>query len=606
LWLPLDAVERERARDERRLTVYARLRGGVTAEMADVRLRAAARALEDTYRAENEGWGIALQRLRFGFSTTTRTLLLLVMGAVAFVLLIACANVANLTLARTTGRRHEIATRIALGASASRIVSLLLMENLLIAGVSVPLGMAVAFWGKQLLIGTAVSPELSAAIAFDRRVLAFSIGLAVLSSVVSGLAPTLHVLRRLDWNVLASRGERQAAGSPPHSQLSHALLVAEVALSIVLLVGASLFIRSFRNLLAAEGGFDTSRILVLNVETTEERYEPDDRASGTVAGLVDRLRGLPGVEAAAAANLMPLRDGGLRGVLVPDQNDAADESVPPVLLGGVTSGFFDALGVPILQGRAFTEAEGRSRDAIAIVNRTLAQRFWPDTNAVGRAVRWAADGTDVWLAIVGVSEDILTWDLSNRALPAAYLPYRHVPVRDPTLLLRASGDPSLLASPARAAIHELEPGVPILGVQTMTEVHYLALSRQQTIALLLAGLGGIAVLLGATGVYGVFSSFVSQRRYEIGIRAALGADRRTLVAAFVKQGMIVAGIGLALGVAGAWAVGRLARSQLRDVSPTDPMSYAVAALVVTGAALVAIYIPARRAASVDPLVAIRD
>ena len=607
LWLPLDAAERGSRRDQRRLTVYARLSDGVSAEAASDRFRTLARSLEAAYRSDNDGWGVALQRLRVGFSTTTRTLLFLVMGAVGFVLLIACANVANLTLARTAGRRHEIATRIALGASGGRIVRQLLMESLIIAGAAVPLGIAVAYWGRQLLLGAqSVSPELSGALDIDRQALAFTIGLALLSSVASGLAPTLHIIRRLDRNVLASRGERQASGGPPHTRLSHALLVGEVALSIVLLVGASLFIRSFRNLMDAEGGFDTSKVLALGVETSEEGSEPDERTFGRVMGVVDRLKGMPGVETAAAANLMPLRDGGIRGVAVSDNANATDGNVPPVLLGGVTSGFFSALDVPILNGRGFTDAEGRSRSPVAIVNRTMAKRFWPNENAVGRAFRWTSSEGEIWFTVVGVSEDILTWDLSNRPLPAAYLPYAYVPARDPTMLVRASGDPAALASPARAAVQAADPTLPVLFVQTMTEVHYLALSRQQTIASMLSVLSLIALLLGATGVYGVFSSFVSQRRYEIGIRAALGADRRTIVAGFVKQGMLVAGIGLVLGCAGAWALGRLARGQLRDVSPADPFSFAVAGVIVMGVALAATYLPARRAGSVDPLVAIRD
>jgi putative ABC transport system permease protein len=606
LWLPLEAAERGSRRDERRLTVYARLSGGFSAEAASVRFRAVARALEETYQSDNGGWGVALQRLRVGFSTTTRTLLFLVMGAVVFVLLIACANVANLTLARTAGRRHEIATRIALGASGGRIVRQLLTESLIIAGASVPLGIAVAYWGRQLLLGTGVSPEPTGAIEIDRQVLVFTIGLAVLSSVASGLAPTLLVIRQLDRNVLASRGERQGIGGPSNHRLSQALLIAEVALSIVLLVGASLFIRSFRNLMDAEGGFDTSKLLALGVETSEDGTEPDERAVGRVMRFVDRLSGVPGVETAAAANLVPLRDGGIRGVAVPDSIGATNGNPAPVLVGGVTSGFFSALGVPILHGREFTVVEGRSRSAVAIVNRSLAQRFWPNEDAVGRAFRWASNDGDIWFTIVGVSEDILTWDLSNRTLPAAYVPYGYVPVRDPTLLVRANGDPAALAAPARQALQAAEPMLPVLFAQTMTEVHYLALSRQQTIASMLSVLSAIALLLGATGVYGVFSSFIAQRRYEIGIRAALGADRRTIVAAFVKQGMVVASIGLALGCAGAWGLGRLARGQLRDVSPADPVSYAVAGAIVMAVALAAIYLPARRAGSVDPLVAIRN
>ena len=412
LWLPLDPSERASRRDQRRLTVYARPHDGVTVEATRVRLVTAARTLEDAFRAENEGWGVSLQPLRIGFSTTTRTLLWMVMGAVTFVLLIACTNVANLTLARATGRRHEMATQLALGAPSVRIVRQLLIESLIVAGASVPLGIAVANWCRQMLLSSVATPDMAAGISIDRQVLAFIVGLAVLSTAGSGLAPALVVLRRLSANTFSMRGDRQGAALP-HAYVTKALLIGEVALSIVLLVGASLFLQSFRNLLAAEGGFDTSRILVARVGMTEEGEPPDESSAPRVFGLVDRLRNLPGVEVGAAANLMPLRDGGIRGVVVPDQMVSGDAKAPAVLLGGITADFFAALDVPLLQGRRFTDAEGRSRAPVAIVNKTMARRFWPDGNAVGRSFRRLVDGRESSFIVVGVSEDILTWDLER-------------------------------------------------------------------------------------------------------------------------------------------------------------------------------------------------
>jgi len=608
LWIPVGPEEHDSRRDQRHLIVYGRLAEGVTGDLARARLGALARSLEISHPLENDGWGIAIEPLRFGFSPRTRAMMLMTMGAVSFVLLIACANVANLTLARANGRRREIATRLALGAPRTRIVRQLLTESLLVALASIPFGILLANWGRNLLLARAGSPELAAEVSIDSQVLLFSIAVAALATILSGHLPALHAIRRDPYNVLNSSGHHGSTSGPPHAGLSHALVIGEVALSLILLVGASLFVQSFRNALRAEGGFDTSQILALDVDMTAEKTVPPESASLRLSETVDRLRTLRGVTRAAAANLMPLRDGGERAAIIPDGLQVPPDRPPTVLLGGVTSQFFDVLNVPIVQGRAFAEDEDRSRSAVAVVNKTMARRLWPDGNAVGRRFRRAAGtGKDGgWFTIIGVSEDILTWNLSNRPLPTAYLPYAHVPVRQPALFIRASGDPLLLAQPARTAIHSADPSAIVLAVRTMTDVHQLVLSRNGTLAWLFAALGGVALLLGATGVYGVLSYFVSERTHEIGIRAALGADRRTLVRMFVRQGMTLALIGITSGLAGAWALARVLRGSLHDVSPTDPVSFAGVALLLIAVGLLATYLPARRAAAVDPLIAIRD
>jgi putative ABC transport system permease protein len=604
LWMPLGSAQPDNRRDRRTLIVYGRLGRGITREVAGARLTAVAGTLEAMHPLENDGWSVSVQPLRLGFSARTRAMLLMMMGAVTFVLLIACANVSSLTLARATARRREIATRLALGAPRRRIVRQWLVESLIVALASIPFGIAFAYWGRQLLLTTA-TPEQVFAFSLDRQVLLFTIALALLTSLLSGLLPAMHAVRRVHHDVLSSR--RDATAGPPHSRLSQALVIAEVALSLVLLVGASLFVRSFRNLLDADGGFDTSRILTVRIEVARESAELlSERASQHVHALLDRLEALPGVTTVAAANLMPLRDGGVRTLVVPDAVRASLDAAPAVLIGGITSNFFGVLNVPILQGRAFSDVEGRSRSAVAIINKTMAQRFWPDGTAIGRRFRAAAATEHDWLTVVGVSDDILTWDLSNRPLPTAYIPYSHAPEREPSLFIRTSGNPALLASSARAAIHAFDSTLPILDLRTMTDVHYLALSRHQTLAWLFAVLGGIALFLGATGVYGVLSYFVSQRTHEIGVRAALGADRRTLVRLFVRQGLTMTLAGIGLGVVGALGLARVVRGQLHDVAATDPGSLAGVAVLLIGIGFLATYIPARRAAAVDPLIAIRD
>ena len=605
LWIPIGSAGLESARDQRRLTVFGRLGNGETLDTFRARLSTAARTLEQMQPVENGGWTISVQPLNIGFSPATRGMILTMMGAVTFVLLIACANVATLTLSRTTRRRRDIATRLALGAPRSRILGQLLTESLLVALASLPFGIALAYAGRSLLLAGRASPELAASIAIDHQVLIFTAGLGLMASLLSGLLPALHAVRRVRYDVLKEGAHHDTSG-PPHTRLSHALIVGEVALALILLVSAALLMQSFRNLLDADGGFDTSQILAGSVEVAEDGVEVSASASLRVSELVETLEALPGVTNAAAANLMPLRDGGVRAAVIPDQDGVLSGNPPTVLLGSVTAGFFEVLNVPIVQGRAFTDVEGRSRSAVAIVNTTMARRLWPNEDAIGRRFRPASDRNGVWFTVVGVAEGILTWDLSNRILPAAYLPYPYIPEREPRLLLRTAGDPALVAPSVRAAINAFDPAMAVLGMRTMTEIHYDALSRQETLADLLAVLGGIALLLAATGVYGVLSYFVSQRKYEIGIRAALGADRRSLVRLFVRQGMSMTLGGTVLGLAGASALARVLRGRLHEVSPTDPVSFAGAALLLVGIAVVASYLPGRRAASVDPLVAIRE
>ena len=598
VWLPLAATASDERRDERDLTVYARLRDGISLEMAGARLAPVARELERLHPRENEGWGIAVERLRVGVSARTRSLVLMIMGAVSFVLLIAGANVANLTLARAASRRREIATRMALGAPRARIVRQLLTESLLVAAGSVPVGLAIGSWGRDLL-----SQDLAEQFPIDVNVLSFTIGLAMLTTVLSGLMPAVQAARRVQHDVLKAGG-RDSTSGPPHTRLCAALIVGEVALSLILLVGASLFVRSFLNLLKAEGGFETSRIMTLRVEMKATGDESPETAARRVDELVARLQALPGATSVAAANLMPLRGGGVRRTIVPE-GQGPPGGATSVVIGSITPHFFRVLEVPLLEGRTFTDVEGRSRSPVAIVNRTLAQRFWSGGSAIGRRFKQTTGTNEVWFTVVGVTEDILSWDISDRPLPTAYLPYPHEAASDPRLLMRATGDPALLAQPARAAIRDLDPTLLVFEVLTMTDVHNLAFSRNRTLAWLLIVVAGIALLLGAIGVYGVVSYFVSQRTHEIGIRAALGADRRALVRLFVSQGMTMTLGGVGLGLAGAWALTLVLRGQLHDVSATDPLSFVGVPIFLVLVAFLAAYIPARRAAAVDPLIAMR-
>ena len=600
LWVPLAQMDAG-AREQTSLRVVGRLRPGVSVASARARLGA---VTPSTSQHQVGAIGAyAVEPLRIGFSAGTQGLIATMMGAVSFVLLIACVNVANLTLARTASRRHELATRLALGASRSRLVRQLVIESLIVAMASVPPGILLARWGRTLLIGRTAGPEVYEATSIDISVLLFSVGLAVLASLLSGLLPAWHAVRRLHVEFLRAGGRSEATAGPGHSILSRVLIAAEVALAVILLVGAAVFLKSFRTTLGAEGGFDTSHILTLRVETVQDGKAPDDASLERVFAILDRLQALPSVEHVAAANLMPLRDAGARASVMTDV--PSQPTTPPVVLvGGVTAAFFDVLGVAVVQGRALTEAEGRSLAPVAVINRRMAQRLWPGENPVGRRFRPLAAG-NLWFTVIGVSENILNWDISDRPQPTAYVPYPHVPDRDPRVLLRTVSDPVVVVQPARGAVNQAAPGTPVLGVLPMTEVHHMALGRNQTLAWLFATLGVIALLLGATGVYGVLSYFVTQRTAEIGIRAALGADARGLVLMFVRQGLAAVAIGLGIGLPAAWAVARVLRGRLYNVSPPDPLILSAVTLLLLLVAFTAAYVPARRAAAVDPLVALR-
>ena len=603
LWIPLTPLEHERRRDERSLIVYAKLAGHVGLDRAKAHLTTVAGALENQH-PENDGWGVGVASFVTSLSTTTRQLLLVLAGAVAFVLLIACGNVANLMLARANRRRREIAVRTAMGASRGRIVRQLLIESLLVGFASAAVGVVLAWWGVGILLRTATEQTQNIALPIDGRVLTFTIGIAVLTSLVFGVAPALHGLRGAVRDSLGDGGRDGTTGRT-QKRLRNTLVVAEVASALVLLVVATLFVRSFMNLLQAEGGIDTSKVVTLTVEMPEARYRSPDELRRGVEDVVARLESLPGVETAAASNLMPLRGGGARTTAVPDGQERRQGGAVTVLYGGITSRFFEALAEPLLYGRAFTDSEARAHARVAIVNRRMADRLWPGQDPLGRRFRLAALSDDEPFTVVGLSRDLSNWDLSHRPLPTAYVPYAYAPVRDPHVLIRATRDPALAVAPARTEILAVDPALSVFAVQPLSDVHRQAFWRQELLGQMLAVFGVIATLLAAVGVYGVLSYLVSQRTREIGIRMALGADRGNILRLVVREGLGLVIGGVVIGLAGAFAATRVIRGQLFEVSATDPASFAGVALLLVGVGLVASCVPAARAAAVDPMVSLR-
>ena len=503
IWIPLTPIEHQSRRDQRSMAVYARLAAGVRLDLAATRLAAIAQTLE-TDHVENQGWGVGVQPLAIPLSPTNRAMIVLMIGAVSFVLLIAGANAANLTLARATSRRREMAIRIALGASRGRILRQLLTESLIVGVLSAPVGLVLASWSVDLLRRAAAEQANNIVLAIDGRVLAFTMGLAILTSLLFGLAPALHAIQDAPRDALIETGRDSTVGRS-QKHLRNLLVVGEVALSLILLVVASLFVRSFMNLLQEDGSFDTSRIMSLRFEMPEHRYDSPDSIVRRVEDVVARIGALPGVESVAASNLTPLRGGGNRSTAILEGTANTTAETVTILYGGVTSRFFETLNVPLVHGRSFTDGEARTRSAVAIVNRRMADRLWPNQDSLGKRFRLAADATGVWFTVIGISRDISNWDLSNRPMPSAYVPYAHVAAVDPRVMIRATGDPALTAGPARAAIRAADAALPVFAVQSMAEVHRLSFWRQELLGLLLTIFGAIAMLLAVVGVYGVLS-----------------------------------------------------------------------------------------------------
>ena len=604
-WLPLARTESSSADGSRPLAVYARLAPGVSVGHASAGFSAIAQRLATLQPDVYRGWDVGVRRMSAFVPARQRVMLLVAMGAVALVLLMACANVANLTLARAVARRREIAIRTAIGAPRRRIVAQLLTESVLIALLSVPVGIAFAAWGLAYLWRTI--PEqarlFGASFEIDAVVLRFTIGLAVLTAVVFGLAPAVQTLRHARPAALG--GGRELNTGMSQKRLRHALVVGEVALSVILLVSAALFVRSFLNLLRADNGFDPAPLLTFQLDLPS-RADPD-AAGHLVEEIVQRVAALPGVQAAAASDLKPLRGGGTRDTIDLDGNASADgETGPRVLYGGVTSRFFDTLDVPASHGRMMTERESTSESAVAVINSTLADRFWPDSDPIGRRFRLRRDASETWFTVIGVTPDIANWDVSDRPVPTAFLPYAYTVHRDRAIVVRSTGDAGRLAAAIRETVRAIDPAIPLPSLESMTEIHRLVFWRNRLLTGVFLCFAAVAALLAAIGIHGLLSHAVAERRREVGLRMAIGASARDVVSLVVREGMALVLTGLALGLVGALAMTRLLRGQLYELGATDPASFAGAALLVVVVGLLGSYMPARRAAAVDPLTTLRE
>jgi putative ABC transport system permease protein len=609
LWVPLAARTNLEVRDSRFLFTFGRIKPGATQEQAGGELKAIGARLARDYPATNKGWGPRIRTLRETFIPDDVTLVLgLMMAGVTLVLFIACSNVANLLLARAAARRRELAVRVALGAGRWRIIRQLLTEGLVLSLASVPFGLMLAVGLTRLIFAQIPPGDIPYYITWnvDARSMIYSIAIAVSTALLFGLVPALQTTRR-EMQESLKDGARGNSGS--RARVRNALVVSQVALALVSLVGALLFVRSFRNLDAYELGFDTESALTLRLFMIGEPYLPAGAKERRIADIVQRVEALPGVEAAfAASNMVPIDGGGLGGAIEIDGRPSDPEQRPGASVIGVTPHFLATLGRKVRRGRDF--GGGDANQAVAILNESMARRFWPNDDPIGRRFRlWTADGSRPWFTVVGIAPNMELFgiDPSNSQPPAvAFTPYVYGEWANTGMTIRTTGDPAAQAGAVRAAIRQSDSGLPVFEMRTLDEVRRLEFWEFGLYGWIFGTIGVMGVVLAAVGVYGVLAYSVSQRTQEIGVRLALGADRSSVFRLVVGQGLRLTGVGVVIGLILAAFGTPLARSLLFNVSPFDPVSFAAVSILLLAVALMASYVPARRATSVAPGAALRQ
>ena len=605
LWMPHARSVTEQ-RDNHFLAGIGRLAPGVTLEQARAELASIGRGLAERYPQTNEGWMPSAVSMRESEVGDIRPVLLIMQAAVSFVLLIACANVANLLLARGASRHREIAIRTTLGAARTRIIRQLLTESLILALAAGAIGVLLAGWGIDVV--KAMLPQSIPSwmqFTIDGRVLAFTFAMAALTGIVFGLAPALQSSRP-DLTDALKDGTRGAGASRRSKRLRSALVVAEVSLSLVLLIGASLMMKSFLRLQSVDPGFDYRGSLSMQLSFVGTGYDSTQARWSALDRVVTEVSALPGVSGAAAVSITPLTSTNATTGFFREGEPLVAGSAHGAEVRSITAGYFKALSIGLRRGRTFSSQEMTDGANVVVVNQTLASRYWPNEDPIGKQMRWGITTDDPLLTIVGVVADVKQRQLGAPLQAQMYVPYTQYPYRTMTLMVATKGDAAALATPVRAKVRELAPNVPLYGVETMSAIYARSVWQQRLYGALFTSFAVIALVLAAAGVYSVIAYSVTQRLHEIGVRMALGAHRLDVFRLVVKGGARLALVGVALGTLGAFATTRVLGKLLYGVSPTDPLVFGGMALLLLATALVASYVPARRAAALDPVNALKN
>lgn len=590
-------------RDSHYLRLLGRLKPNVTLSQAQAELDALAARLEREH-PDQAGHGVHIVSLTELFIGDLRQTLLLLFGAVGLVLLIACANVMNLLLARATARTRELAIRAAVGASRFTLIRQLLLESVLLAVAGGLAGWLLASWGMDWLLAQYPDAILRAPeIRLDGRVFGFTLVAAVATGLLFGLAPAWLATRH-DLTVALKENARGAATGAGGKRLRQTLVVAEVALALIVLVGAGLLVRSFARLTAVEPGFEPANLMTFWVTLTGEGYGTVKVNARFIKDLTTRLEALPGVTGVAISDDFPIQGTDTHVSLEIASRNLAPAERPQVGLHVINSHYFAALGTRLLQGRAFNERDDASAPSVLIVNEALAQRLWPNENPLGQRLRFGP-ADQPWSEVVGVVANLKHDGLQMDDSPHCYAPHLQQPWPFLAIALRSSLDPAALLAATRQTVQQLDPKLPLIEPLTMTARMERTLATRRLTLTLYSGFAVVALLLAALGLYGVLAYSVAERTHEIGIRLALGATARDVRKLIVGQGLALVLLGIGIGLGGAYLVTRWLATQLFGVTPTDPLTFVGVALLLTLVTLLACWIPARRATKVDPMIALR-
>jgi putative ABC transport system permease protein len=604
LWIPInfDFSPEMKQRKAHFMRPIGKLKPGVTLAQAQADTDAIARRLEEQFPDSNAGWNLRLVSLREQLVGNTRPTLLLLFGAVGFVLLIACANVANLLLVRAATREREIALRTALGAGRFRIVRQMITESVLLSLVGGTLGALLAIWGVDLLVTlSAGSLPATAHVRIDATVLVFTFLVSVVTGILFGLAPALRTMK-LNLSESLKEGGRTGSEGGRRNRTRSMLVVAESAIAVVLLIGAGLLIRSLIQLQNQNPGFDAHNVLTMRVDLSRQKYSTPDKAANFFTQLESRLGGLPGVENVGFVTELPLSG-------QPNDMPFTVDGRPAVAINDafgadwrrVNQQYFNALRIPLLRGRNFTEQEVQQSAKVVVVSELLASQVFPNEEPLGKRLIMAM-GKEPW-EIIGIVGDVRHRALGSQPYAAMYMPTYQT--GGTNLVIRTQGDPTNLAAAVRKEVQGIDPDQPLAAVRTMDQWVNRSVAEPRYRTVLLGLFAVLALVLASTGIYGVMSYSVAQRTHEIGVRMALGARRFDVLRLVVRQGMLLVVLGVGVGLAGAMALTRVMSTLLFGVTAKDPVTFVAVATLLTLVAFVACYIPARRATKVDPLVALR-
>jgi putative ABC transport system permease protein len=608
VWIPLglDPAKDYRAVFGRFLWAPARLKAGVTLQQAREEMSIIGERLQQQYPAFNNGWGVNVLPLGEQVIGDVGRTLLVLLGAVGFVLLIACANVANLRLAQGAAREKEMAIRASLGAGRLPLIRLLLIENILLAALGGALGLLLAFYLVKLLVvlEPANIPRLSE-INLDGRVAGFTLAVSLIAGVISGLAPAWQA-SKIELNEALKEGGRSAMSDVRSNYLRDLFVVAEFALALVLLIGAGLMIRSFLRLQAVDPGFNPQNLLTMRLQLPSPAYSEKKKKTAFFEQALHRIGMLPGVRSAGAISHIPFGGPGMNtffmieGVHLPDEVNKPKADIRPV-----NSNYFRTMGIPLRMGREFTERDITADDAnVVIINEAMARRFWPNESPLGRRIRIhrPEEQPD---EIIGVVADVKIHDFETEVMPTVYWPHHRWPFGFAAVLVRTTVDPMNLNAAVMREIHSLDPELSIAAVRTMEQVLWSSVAQRRFYTLLLTIFAAVALLLAVMGIYGVMSYAVTQRKHEIGVRLALGAQMSDVLKLVISHGMKLTLIGVGIGLSASYALTRYLDGHLYEVKPTDPVTFIGVALLLSAVALLACFIPAMRATRVDPMVTLR-